>query len=48
MEQEKYLGILLTKNNTELYIIKYIGEGATSYVYLALDKSKKEYALKLY
>lgn len=48
MEQENYLGILLTKNNTELYIIKYIGEGATSYVYLALDKSKKEYALKLY
>ena len=42
MEQENYLGILLTKNNTELYIIKYIGEGATSYVYLALDKSKKE------
>ena len=48
MEKENYLGILLTKNNTELYIIKYIGEGATSYVYLALDKSKKEYALKLY
>ena len=48
MEQEKYLGILLTKNNTELYIIKYIGEGATSFVYLAQDKSKKEYALKLY
>ena len=48
MDQENYLGILLTKNSTELYIIKYIGEGATSYVYLAIDKFKKEYALKLY
>ena len=48
MEQENYLGILLTKNNTELYIQKYIGEGATSYVYLATDKFKKEFALKLY
>ena len=48
MEQENYLGILLTKSNTELYITKYIGEGATSYVYLALDKNKKEFALKLY
>lgn len=41
MDQENYLGILLTKNSTELYIIKYIGEGATSYVYLAIDKFKK-------
>lgn len=48
MEPDNYLGILLTKNNSELYILKYIGEGATSYVYLAIDKYKKEYALKLY
>jgi serine/threonine protein kinase len=48
MEHENYLGILLTKNGTELYIIKHIGEGATSFVYLCLDKYKREYALKLY
>ena len=48
MEQENYLGILLTKSNTELYITKYIGEGATSYVYLVQDRNKKEFALKLY
>ena len=48
MEQDNYLGILLTKNNTKLYLVKHIGEGATSHVYLALDKYKKEYALKLY
>ena len=48
MEQENYLGIILTKNNTKLYLVKHIGEGATSHVYLALDKYKKEYALKLY
>ena len=48
MEQENFLGILLTKNGIELYIIKHIGEGATSFVYLAIDKYKREYALKLY
>ena len=48
MEQENYLGILLTKNGYELYLVKHIGEGATSHVYLALDKYKKEYAIKLY
>ena len=48
MDHENCLGILLTKKGTELYIIKPIGEGATSIVYLALDKDKKEYALKLY
>ena len=48
MEHENYLGILLSKNGTEFYIVKHIGEGATSHVYLAIDKSKREYALKLY
>jgi serine/threonine protein kinase len=48
MDHENYLGILLTKNGTELYITKHIGEGATSFVYLAIDKYKKEFALKLY
>ena len=48
MDQENYLGILLTKNSNQLYILKLIGEGATSFVYLAQDKYKKEYALKLY
>ena len=48
MEQENYLGILLTKNSTELYITKHIGEGATSFVYLCKDKYKREYAIKLY
>ena len=48
MDHENYLGILLTKNGTQLYITKHIGEGATSFVYLAMDKYNKEYALKLY
>ena len=48
MDHENYLGILLTKNGTQLYITKHIGEGATSFVYLAIDKYNKEYALKLY
>lgn len=48
MDYENCLGILLTKKGTELYIIKQIGEGATSFVYLALDKDKKEFAVKLY
>ena len=48
MDHENYLGILLTKNGTELYITKHIGEGATSFVYLAVDRYKKEFALKLY
>ena len=48
MDHENYLGILLTKNGTQLYITKHIGEGATSFVYLAVDKYNKEYALKLY
>lgn len=48
MELENYLGILLVKNGIELYLVKHIGEGATSHVYLAIDKYKKEYALKLY
>ena len=48
MEHENCLGILLTKKGTELYIIKPIGEGATSIVYLALDKDNKEFAVKLY
>ena len=48
MEKENYLGILLTKNGNELYLVKHLGEGATSHVYLALDKNKKEFAIKLY
>ena len=48
MDHENCLGILLTKKGTELYIIKPIGEGATSIVYLSIDKDKKEYAVKLY
>ena len=48
MDHENCLGILITKKGTELYIIKPIGEGATSIVYLALDKDNKEYAVKLY
>ena len=48
MDHENCLGILITKKGTELYIIKPIGEGATSIVYLALDKANKEYAVKLY
>ena len=48
MDQENYLGTLLIKNGTKLYITKHIGEGATSYVYLAVDKYNKEFALKLY
>ena len=48
MDHENCLGILLTKKGAEIYIKKLIGEGATSIVYLALDKDKKEYAVKLY
>ena len=48
MNNENYLGILLTKKGTELYIMKKIGEGATSLVFLSLDKDNKEYAVKLY
>ena len=48
MDYENCLGILLTKKGTELYILKLIGEGATSFVYLSLDKDHKEYAIKLY
>ncbi len=48
MDHENYLGILLTKKGTELYIMKKIGEGATSLVFLSLDKDNKEYAVKLY
>jgi serine/threonine protein kinase len=48
MDRENCLGILLTKKGTQLYIKKPIGEGATSIVYLAVDKDGKEYAVKLY
>ena len=48
MDLENCLGILLTKKGNEIYIKKLIGEGATSMVYLALDKENKEYAVKLY
>lgn len=48
MDHENYLGILLTKNEKEFYIIKLIGEGATSFVYLCFDKDNREYAIKLY
>lgn len=48
MDLENCLGILITKKGNELYIKKLIGEGATSMVYLALDKENKEYAVKLY
>ena len=48
MDQENYLGTLLIKNGTKLYITKHIGEGATSFVYLAVDNNNKEFALKLY
>ena len=48
MDHENCLGILLTKKGTEISIMKQIGEGATSIVYLALDKDNKEYAVKLY
>ena len=48
MDLENCLGVLLTKKGNEIYIKKLIGEGATSMVYLALDKENKEYAVKLY
>ena len=48
MDHENCLGILLTKKGTKISIMKQIGEGATSIVYLALDKDNKEYAVKLY
>ena len=48
MDVGNYLGILLTKKGNEFYIMKQIGEGATSIVYLCLDKDRKEYAIKLY
>ena len=48
MDHENCLGILLTKKGTEISIMKQIGEGATSVVYLSLDKDNKEYAVKLY
>ena len=48
MDVGNYLGILLTKKGNEIYIMKQIGEGATSIVYLCLDKDRKEYAVKLY
>ena len=48
MDVGNYLGILLTKKGNEFYIMKQIGEGATSIVYLCLDKDRKEYAVKLY
>ena len=48
MDVENYLGILLTKKGNELFIMKQIGEGATSLVYLCIDKDRKEYAVKLY
>jgi serine/threonine protein kinase len=48
MDHENYLGILLTKKGTKLYIMKKIGEGATSLVFLSLDEDNKEYAVKLY
>ena len=38
MDYENCLGILLTKKGTEFYIIKQIGEEATSFVYLSFDK----------
>lgn len=49
MEHENYLGILFCSKGKELYIIKLIGAGASSFVYLATDKEKNnEYAIKLY
>jgi serine/threonine protein kinase len=48
MDHDNYLGILVTKNGTEFLIIKPIGKGATSVVFLTIDKDNKEYALKLY
>ena len=48
MDNENYLGILLAKKGAQYYIIKQIGEGATSLVYYCLDKDNKEYAIKLY
>ena len=48
MDYENCLGILLTKKGTKLCIMKQIGEGATSFVYLSVDKDHKEYAVKLY
>lgn len=48
MDHDNYLGILVTKKGTEFLIIKQIGNGATSVVFLTIDKDNKEYALKLY
>ena len=48
MDHDNYLGILVTKKGTEFLITKQIGNGATSVVFLAIDKDNKEYALKLY
>lgn len=42
------LGILHREFSSELFIMKLIGEGATSFVYLAKTSENKEYALKLY
>ena len=47
-DKDNYLGLLITKTKNKYYILKQIGEGATSFVFLAIDKDKKEYAVKLY
>ena len=49
MEYEEYAAILHNKEE-EYYLIKEIGEGASSFVYLALNIKEKntEYAIKLY
>ena len=48
MDHDNYLGILIAKKGTEFLILKRIGKGATSIVFLAIDKDGKEYAIKLY
>lgn len=47
MELEEFAGILNEKDSV-YYLMKQIGTGATSYVYLCLDKENKEFAAKLY
>ena len=50
MDYEDYAAILHNKED-DYYIIKKIGEGATSFVYLSLNNkeiSTERYAIKLY
>ena len=48
MFYKEYAAKLRRKNEEDLYIIKSVGEGATSFVYLAYNVDNKQYAVKLY